>query len=146
MRFARRDFKILLACLLGLAGCSQEMPPERIDTTPVSGRVHVGTRPIHGGWIEFMPIEGTVGLLRSAPLGPDGTFSARGVAIGRNLVRIVDPPFPLPSASPDPRIDFRQFTSPIRRDIRPAEPLDIDLLSERVRLAENHARARLLTR
>ena len=122
------------------------MPPERIVTTTVTGRVHVGTRPIDSGWIEFAPTDGSIGRLRSAPLGPGGTFTARQVAVGRNLVRIVDAPFPLPPASPDPRIDFRQFTSPIRRDVRPSVPLDIDLLSERARLAKTQPVHGLLTR
>jgi hypothetical protein len=52
-----------------------------------------------------------------------------------NVIRIVDPPFPLPEASPNPRIRFEQFTSPIRRDIRPSDSLDIDLLTERARFA-----------
>ncbi len=130
-----RVLPVLIAGLLVLAGCSQEMPPESIETTSVTGRVRVGSMPVDAGWVEFIPIDGTVGPLRSAPLGPRGLFSARGVAIGRNTIRLVDPPFPLPPASPNPRIQFEQFTSPIHRDVQPSQTLDIDLLSERTRLA-----------
>lgn len=131
----RRGFSLLAALLLGLTGCSQEMPAESFATTTVSGRVHIGARPVDGGWVEFLPVDGTVGVIRSAPLGPGGRFSARGVAVGDNVLRLVNSPIPLPPASPNPRIRFDQFTSPIRRDIQPSEPLDVDLLSERVRLA-----------
>ncbi|HKI20908.1 MAG TPA: hypothetical protein VKA15_23655, partial [Isosphaeraceae bacterium] len=57
--------------------------------TTVRGVVTEGRRPVGGGWIEFVPVDGTIGKLRSARLNADGSFEAKGVAVGVNLVRIV---------------------------------------------------------
>ena len=73
-------------------GCGEELGPEVMPTARVTGRVHVGGRPIGSGWVEFQPVDGTVGRLRSARLRPDGTFEADRVAVGDNVIRIADPP------------------------------------------------------
>ena len=76
--------------------------------------------PVTRGWIEFVPVDGTVGRMRSAPLLADGTFHATKVPVGLNLVRLVnvdyDPKVLGPMAN-DLRRVFGAFTSPIRRKI-----------------------------
>ena len=72
-----------------------------------------GSRPVSGGWIEFFPVEGTVGNLRSARVRADGSFEADGVAVGENLIRLVNAPVELSGATQL----FGSFQSPIRRVI-----------------------------
>lgn len=119
--------------LLGLLapGCSEELGPEQFPTTRVAGTVVEGGRPIAGGWIEFIPIGGTVGNIRSARIGKDGAFQADRVAIGENAIRLVNAPISIPGGA---RL-FEQFATPVRRKIspRPDGPLTIDLLEEAVR-------------
>ena len=123
---------LLLLCPAAL-GCGEELGATRKPTTAVSGSVQIGRRPVGAGWIVFQPIDGTVGDLYAAPLRPDGSFHASGVAVGTNQVRIEHPEVRLPLPSPaDPRIRFESPTSPIRRDVRPGEPIVIDLASERI--------------
>jgi hypothetical protein len=136
-----RSLPLLPALAVLLSGCAEELGPIPRRTARVSGRVHLGTTPIGSGFVEFYPVGGTVGNLRSAPLASDGTFEAHGVAVGTNLVRIVNPPFPLPVlfSSPQGRIGFEEFTSPIRRDVRDGASLEIDLQDERIRFLRNVA-------
>src|SRR5262249_19496563 len=85
------------AALLGLLiGCSEELGPERMETATVSGIVREGLRPVGGGWIEFTPIDGAVGLLRSAPIQPDGHFVVDRVALGKNGIGFADAPIRIP--------------------------------------------------
>jgi hypothetical protein len=112
---------------LALGGCSEELGPEPRITTTITGRVHIRGRPVSGGWIEFLPAEGTIGHLRSAPLRRDGTFEASKVAVGRNAVQIVHPPIPLPGGAL-----FRNQAL-IRRDVT-GDPVDIDLQTEWINL------------
>ena len=100
--------------------------PEPMPTTRVDGVVRVGRRPVGGGWIEFLPIDGTVGLLASAQLSEEGRFVADRVPLGRLGVRIVHPPFPLPCG----RTFERVFA--IRRTTRsqPRQGMTIDLVAE----------------
>ena len=88
-------------------------------------------RPITGGWIEFIPTDGTVGNIRSARIGRDGSFQADRVAIGENVIRLVNAPINMPGGEKL----FGQFSSPVRRKIplEPDGPLAIDLLEEAVR-------------
>src|SRR5271157_5913628 len=123
----------VLFLLLGLLapGCSEELGPERFPTTRVAGIVVEGGRPVARGWIEFIPTDGTVGNIRSARIGRDGSFQADRVAIGENVIRLVNAPINMPGGEKL----FGQFSSPIRRKI-PLEPdgrLAIDLLEEAVR-------------
>ncbi len=74
------------------AGCSEELGPERMPVTRIKGVVREGSRPVSGGWIEFIPVDGTVGNLCSARLGPDGSFDADKVPVGVNLIRLVNAP------------------------------------------------------
>ncbi|MGB2611377.1 MAG: hypothetical protein WBC80_20555 [Isosphaeraceae bacterium] len=124
---------VLFLLLLGLlaAGCSEELGPERFPTTRVAGIVVEGGRPVAGGWIEFIPTDGTVGNIRSARIGRDGSFQADCVAIGENVIRLVNAPINMPGGEKL----FGQFSSPVRRKIplEPDGPLAIDLLEEAVR-------------
>lgn len=132
---ARSRLALLLAVGLA-AGCSEELGPERPETARVTGRIHIGGSPVGGGWVEFYPVEGAVGVLRSAPLRDDGTFEAMGVAAGPNLIRLAHPgPRPTtPYLAPTTYWLFQQPSSPIRRAIRPpGEALDIDLRAEAAR-------------
>jgi hypothetical protein len=107
-------------------GCREELGPLSFPTTRVVGVVRDGGRPIRGGWIEFVPIEATIGNFRSAPIGPDGRFEATGVAVGLNLIGLVN----LPGGD---RM-FRSQGSTIRRRIPrgPSTTVTIDLVEERL--------------
>ncbi len=124
-------FLFLFLLLLLAPGCSEELGPERFPTTRVAGIVVEGGKPVGGGWIEFIPTEGTVGNIRSARIGKDGSFQSDRVAIGENVIRLVNAPIKTPGGA----TLFGQFTTPVRRRIppEPAGPLTIDLLDEAVR-------------
>lgn len=125
-----------IACLG--PGCGEELRPELMPTARAAGRVHVGGRPVRGGWVEFLPLDGTVGRLRSAPLGPDGTFAEDRVAVGTNAIRLVDPMAdgPLPGG----RLFQQGYL--IRRSIPPpgTGTLDIDLRDELIRVLSPRGR------
>jgi len=125
---------------LGLSGCAEELGPERMPVTRVNGKVTNGGRPVRGGWIEFFPIDGTVGNLRSARLHEDGSFEADRVAVGLNVIRLVNTSIQPPQAA---SIFGHYNTTPIRRTIaeRPAGPLAIELVDEAKRL-QNSPRQR----
>jgi hypothetical protein len=128
----------LLPLLAGVcAGCANALGPERLPVVPVFGVVTEGGRPLSQGWIEFFPVDGTVGKLRSARLGKDGSFQADKVPVGRNLIRLVNADIETPGAD---RV-FGAYHSPLRRVIpaQPGPPLKIDLLDEWIRYAEPRA-------
>ncbi len=127
-----RSSLLPIALLLLAAGCREELGPEQLPTTRVSGVVVEGGRPVGGGWIEFVPIGATLGRLRAARIQPDGSFQTDGVPIGKNLIRLVNAPIQLPGGR---QLFLHYSTSPIRRVIpaRPGEPLRIDLLEEALR-------------
>ncbi len=131
---------LLFAACLGLApsGCSEELGPETMPVADVTGVVTEGGRPVAGGWIEFFPVDGTVGNLRSARIRADGSFDAREVALGLNLIRLINAPI----ASRDAKELFGAYTSPIRRTIspRPVTPLSIDLVQESLTYARTAPR------
>jgi len=132
MHSARTYWSGPLAALLAVvAGCREELGPVQFPTTCVRGQVVEGGRPVAGGWIEFVPVEGTVGDRRSAPLAADGRFEATGVAAGRNVIGLVNAPIRWPGG----RKLFTTQGSPIRRDIPrgAATTLTIDLLTEAFR-------------
>jgi hypothetical protein len=113
-----------------LAGCGEMLGPVPLRTAAVRGTITADGRPVTGGWVEFHPVEGTVGNLRSARIGPDGTFAADRVAVGRNAIGIVDAPI-------EPALNqvFHPSGSPIRRTITESgsPPLTIDLRHEAIR-------------
>ncbi len=133
---SRRPFgpMLLLGAAMLSGGCAGALGPEPMPVTRVSGVVREGNRPISGGWIEFIPVGMSVGKLRSAPIGPDGSFDADGVAVGENGIRVVNERVEKTSFLGP----FGRFTTPIRRVI-PASPsaaLKIDLVQEAIRYQE----------
>jgi hypothetical protein len=115
---------------LGLSGCSEELGSDSRSrvTTRVTGIVLEGKEPVQGGWVEFLPTEGTVGVNRSARIGPDGRFAADGVAVGVNRVGLSG----MTVRNPILRRLFEPLSSKVYRTI-PAQPTDdmvIDLLQE----------------
>ncbi|WP_435016278.1 magnesium/cobalt transporter CorA [Tundrisphaera sp. TA3] len=138
---ARARLMPALAAVLGLAlaGCREELGPERLPTTTVRGVVVAGPSPVAGGWIEFLPVEGTPGNPRVARLAGDGTFVAEKVPVGRVLIRFERLDLRGARIAPgvvDPAL-FRTYNSPVRRTIPavPGPPVRIDLFEESIRAA-----------
>jgi hypothetical protein len=131
--FTRRSAPPLVALcqVLAASGCEPLGPPEQFPTTPVSGVVREGGRPVGGGWIEFIPVDGTVGDQRSAPLAADGGFRDDHVPIGEVALRLVNAPIQMPRGAGL----FGQFATPIRRTISAGAtpPLQVELVDEAVR-------------
>lgn len=146
-------------------GCSEELEPVPMPVARVRGIVRTGDRPLSGGWIEFIPTDGTVGNLRSARVRPDGTFDADRVAIGTNAIRLVDARIDSPAYLPlfasvrwaalgrgdggrvgpnSPAWLFMPFASPIRRVIAADSqaPIDVDVVAEAIRFQADRSRAR----
>jgi hypothetical protein len=120
----------VLAIALGVCGCGQAFGPERMPVATVSGGVTEGRRPVSGGWIEFIPVDGTIGKLRSARLNSDGLFEAKGVPVGVNLIRIVHARVESPAIAKL----VGNYGSPVRRVISDENrrPLAVDLLDEMI--------------
>lgn len=124
--------------LILAAGCADELGPERRETTRVSGVVREGPRPVRGGWIEFIPTDGTVGNMRSTPIGPDGRFDAVGVPVGANRVGISGARIDLPN--------WRRYFDPLSTTIervvprQPSTGITIDLYEELARRAAGAGR------
>jgi hypothetical protein len=116
---------------LGLSDCSEELGPARMAVARVKGVVREGSQPVSSGWIEFYPVQGTVGNLRSARLRPDGSFEAERVPVGTNLIRLVN----VPLSSAGAKQVFGAYTSPIRRVIsaQSTETIVVDLVDEAIR-------------
>jgi hypothetical protein len=129
---------LIVAALLS-SGCEEELGPVPMPVTRVQGVIRQGDRPVTGGWIEFIPVERTVGNLRSARIQPDGRFDAKGVAVGKNAIRLVNTRM---ESSLFVQL-FSPFTSPIRRVIteQPSDRLDINLVEEAVRYEQSRGRA-----
>src|SRR5262245_18522271 len=132
MQRTRRYWSWTLALLAGAApACSEELGPERMETTRGTGVVREGGQPVGGGWVECGPVAGTVGDMRPAPVRRAGTFDADRVAVGRNVVGLVQAPIRIRGG----KQLFHTFRSLIRRHIPAgsAPGLDIDLVEEVVR-------------
>ncbi|MHB1560430.1 MAG: hypothetical protein ACYC61_23505 [Isosphaeraceae bacterium] len=129
---------LVVAAALLAPGCARVLGPVSKPVAQVRGRLHEGGRPISGGWIEFMPSGGTIGNLRSARIGADGTFDADRVAVGENAIRVVNGHV---DDTPYLKI-LGQTVSPIRRVIRLDDrtPLSIDLRDEALRFHETRRR------
>lgn len=125
-------FVIAAGCAAAI-GCSEELGPEVMRTTQVRGVVRQGETPVRGGWIEFIPDEGTVGVQRSAPIGADGAFSIDRAPVGPVAIRLLDVPItaPFPIEPRAARRTFGSFPPAIRRVI-PDQPtvLDLELIEE----------------
>jgi hypothetical protein len=130
-----------LTLSLGLlaAGCSEELGPIPLRVTRVKGVVTEEGYPISGGWIEFVPVDGTVGNPRSARLHADGSFEVDKVAVGVNLIHLLHAPF---RSAATARL-FSPYTSPIRRVIpeQPGRFLRIDLAEEAIHSYRSQGRA-----
>lgn len=130
---------IILGLSIVCGGCDDELGPERFETTRVVGRVHMADRPVSRGWLEFAPVDGTRGNLRSARLRPDGTFTAEKVPVGRCALKLVDAGL---RPSGDPGLDRFLFiveqVAAMRRTIAPGgPPLEIDLRAEALELGRS---------
>lgn len=116
-----------------LAGCDDALRRKPDKTTTIRGRILLDGQPLPIGWLEMVPIDGTLGTLRSAPVLPDGSFSAAGVPIGRLAVLLAGRPIP---RTGDPTID--KYLSIVRRNhfLRvttkddPNQRIEIDLREE----------------
>ncbi len=119
----------LLGTISLLAGCSEELGPEVMPTTRVQGSVTVAGRPVTSGWIEFIPIEGTVGNMRSARIGRDGSFRVDRVAVGKLAVGVanVPPRAVMTSFGPVSLGLFNGMRTPIRRTIPGGSVTRVDL-------------------
>jgi hypothetical protein len=129
-RYSSQLLLISLFPLVGM-GCDDELGAERMPTASVSGVVVESGRPVVGGWIEFIPVDGTVGNIRSGRIQPSGEFHVDRAALGENLVRLVNAPIQLPGGG---RL-FGAYSSPIRRVISAGRQgsLRIDLVEEAIR-------------
>ncbi len=117
-----------------LSGCAEELGPEKFVTTRVRGTVSFGKKPVTKGWIEFWPADGSVGVMRSAPIQPDGSFDATRVPVGRNAVGFIGT-----NLSRRVGPEFYILGQKIKRVI-PAGPnseLQIDLFDELVRISKD---------
>jgi hypothetical protein len=135
--FTRRvaGITVVIGIALSSGGCADTLGPVPRPVARVRGVVREGDRPVAGGWIEFVPVDGTVGNLRSARIGADGSFDAVGVPVGENAIRLVNE-----RVAKTPYLWlFGEYRSPIRRVI-PANPTDglirIDLVEEAIRFQE----------
>ena len=124
-----------LVMLAAAVGCDRPAGPDESRTTRLSGHVRFHGRPVPKGWVEIMPIEGTIGHLRSGRIGPDGGFVADRVPVGRVAIRFVGMPV---LRAGNPAIDamlaqFRQVYL-IHRTVGPAPnaPLELDLEIEAI--------------
>jgi hypothetical protein len=122
------------------AGCADELGPETMPTEEVVGRITFRGRPVGPGFVEFAPMDGTVGLISSARLKPDGTFQARAVPIGMVGIRLAG--VRLPDAG-NPTLDRALFlmtqVNLIHRRIEATgtNRLNIDLGVEAVQLSRD---------
>lgn len=91
-------FSWLVLALL-VAGCRDARGP----TTTLQGVVRVRGAAVGPGWLEFLPIDGTLGDLRSARLQSDGSFRVERVPVGRTAIRLVGTPR---LATGDPALDL----------------------------------------
>ncbi len=95
------------------------------------GYIHAADKPVAGGWVEFLPIDGTVGNFRVAPIDRAGRFEIDGVGVGRHVVGLAHTDLEQPFASL-----FDTFRTPVRRVIPAGDlyDLDLDLVAEATRI------------
>ncbi len=125
MTIAEKRRKWLVLFMISLAGCSQELPLPAVPKVIVKGKLSRGGRPLDRGWVEFVPVDGGSGVLRSGSIKPDGSFEVTSIGPGLHGIRVIVP-------RDRSFYPFDQFFSPIRRSIT-AEPnqfFDINLDNE----------------
>jgi len=124
--------RLAAIALATLAGCAEELGPEPMPTARAAGVVTADGRPVVGGWIELLPVDGTVGRLRSGRLGPDGSFQVDRAPVGRVAIRLAGP-VRMADGGPLPRrLDRFRSAYLIRRAVPPGgtDALAIDLGDE----------------
>lgn len=122
---------MLAAPFIVASGCTEELGPERMEVARVKGFVTNGRLPVRSGWIEFIPVDGTVGNPCSARIHEDGSFDAPHVAVGTDLIRLAH----VSLRSVDAERLFGAYHSPIRRVIpqKPTDPILVDVVQETIR-------------
>ncbi len=137
----RRRLAAGLAALIA-CGCGEELGPRAMPTARVVGRIRYGGQPIESGWVEFHPVGGTVGKIRSARIGPNGRFEADRVAVGTNILLFINPPSEEDSNGIRNHGILGEFTAKpiVRRAVEPVGPteLDIDLRDEYATFRRDH--------
>jgi hypothetical protein len=111
---------VIPICLLFAAGCGEA--PDTIpegNVATVHGVVKVRGKPVTRGLIRFEASNnGKSSRLESAPIGPDGSYSATTL-IGPNTVTFVFPSSGKADPAPDSKVNF---------EAKPGDnPFDIDL-------------------
>jgi hypothetical protein len=133
-----RSISLRIFSLISIAGCAEELGPVVSKTATVEGRITVAGRPVVGGFVEFLPIEGAIGKLRSAQIRSDGSFKADRVAVGKNGIRVIGfKPY-------DPRFHVLTQKHLIHRPVseRGMAGMRIDLLVELSRVDAERDRSR----
>lgn len=118
-----------LACLAA-CGCSEELGPEVIPSTTASGVVLASGRPVSRGWVELHPVDGTLGVITTARIGPDGRFRFDRAPVGEVVVRLSGAPLGDRNLIP-----LLRSITPIRRRTTSPEgaPMTIDVDREILR-------------
>lgn len=119
-------------------GCAEELGPEPMSTASVSGTIRFRGQPVGPGWVEFAPTDGTVGLISSARLDADGTFSARRVPVGMVGLRLAGMRMPdMGNPSLNRALFLMTQGNLIHRRVEASRSnsLDVDLAVEAVDLA-----------
>ena len=139
--------------LLAIAGCRQELGPERFATTEVVGQIQLGGRPVAGGFIEIQPAPGNRGVLRVGPIRADGSFRLDRVATGPVLIGLAFLPERaiMTAQGPVDARDFGSMAHPIRRTIpvgprAEIPPIDLNLEAARRRRRGGGRRRKRTTR
>ncbi len=120
-------------CLGLLPGCTNALRTGEVPTTRLSGRLQLDGRGLGPGWLEIVPAGGTQGVLRSAPVKPDGSFEVDGVPVGSVAVRIAGPPLPRTGDAGMDRFLFLARRAAAIRLTTVAEnpPIDLELREQR---------------
>jgi hypothetical protein len=128
-------FLTLFAVAFFSIGCDDVLGPEKMPVAIVDGKVSQRGKPVTRGWIEFIPVDGAVGRMRSARLHSDGTFHATKVPVGVILIRLVN----IDWEPIQMRRFFGVFSSPIRRSVSQNNnlPLEIDLADEYLKMTRS---------
>lgn len=120
-----KPLRSLALWALVVAGCSEERPDPAFPLVSVQGRVVRNGQPLASGWVEFVPVDGGQGVMKSGPIAANGQYLATGLGPGLHGVRVIVP-------RDKSLFPFDQFFSPIRRTLttEPLQTFDIDLSAE----------------
>jgi len=87
-----KDAVLVAGCVVlvgGSTGCRSGERGPAVEAAEVVGSVRHQGRGISPGWIEFSPIDGAVGSMRSSPLGADGSFQVGFLGVGRYRIGLL---------------------------------------------------------